>query len=150
MEDAAVPWGHQVAVMFQIVSVLALEGLAFLRGIAELRVMSPDVQLSCERWGHMDHTGAGCECCSSDRTGAYVHSLSLMPRGSLPAAEDEDALVYAGGSDDRESHILQRNAGGPGSCPLCPIDQVLMAISCSRCMYDGRRACWWPLIGCGP
>ena len=81
LEDAAVPWGHQVAVMFQIVSVLALEGLAFLRGVAELLGMSPDVQLSCERWGHMDHTGAGCECCSSDRTGAYVHSLSLMPRG---------------------------------------------------------------------
>ena len=81
LEDPAVPWGHQVAVMFQIVSVLALEVPAFLRGVAELRGMSPDVQLSCEPWGHLDHTGGGCDCCSSDRTGAYVHSLSLMPRG---------------------------------------------------------------------
>ena len=118
LEDAAVPSVHQLAVMFQIVSALALEVPAFLRGIAGLRGMSPDVQLSCEPWGHMDHTGAGCECCSSDRK--------------------------------RGKHILQRNAGDRDRCPLYPIDQVLMAVSCSWCMYDGKRACWWPVISCGP
>ena len=41
LEDPAVPWGHQVAVMFQIASVLALEVPAFLQGIARLRGMSP-------------------------------------------------------------------------------------------------------------
>ena len=28
------------------------------------------------------------------------------------------SLVYTGGSDDRGSHILQRNARGPGSVPF--------------------------------
>ena len=104
--------------MFQIVSVLALDVPAFLRGIARLRGMSPDVQLSCEPWGHTDHCGGGCECCSSDCTGAYVHSLSLMPRESVPAAEREEVSVSAGGSEDRGSHILHGNAGRPGSVPF--------------------------------
>ena len=50
--------------------------------------------------------------------GAYVRSLSLIPRESLPAAEMEDVSVSAGGSDCRGSHILQRNAGHPGSVPF--------------------------------
>ena len=83
LEDTAIPWGHQVAVVFQIVSALALEVPAFLQNIGKLRGVSPDVQLSCEPWGHVDHHGGGCECLSSDRTGAYVHSLSLIPRESL-------------------------------------------------------------------
>ena len=78
LEDTAAPWGHQVAVMFQIVSALALEVPAFLQNIEKLRGVSPDLQLSCEPWGHADHNGGGCECLSSDRTGAYVHSLSLL------------------------------------------------------------------------
>ena len=41
LEDPAVPWGHQVADMFQIVYVLALD-----IPLARLRGMSPDVQLS--------------------------------------------------------------------------------------------------------
>ena len=42
--------------------------------------MSPNVQLSCEPWGHADHIGEDCGCLSSDSTGAYVHGLSLIPR----------------------------------------------------------------------
>ena len=57
LEDTAVPWGHQVAVMFQIVSVLALVVPAFLQNIGKLRGVSPDVQLSCEPWGHAVHNG---------------------------------------------------------------------------------------------
>ena len=33
LEDMDVPWGHQVAVMFQIVSALALDVSAFLQNI---------------------------------------------------------------------------------------------------------------------
>ena len=80
--DTNVPWGHQVAVMFQIVSALALEVPAFLQNIENIWGVSPDVQLSCEPWGYVDHSGGGCECLSSDRTGAYVHGLSLMPKES--------------------------------------------------------------------
>ena len=47
LEDMDVSWGHQVAVMFQIVSTLALEVPAFLQNIENLRGVSPDVQLSC-------------------------------------------------------------------------------------------------------
>ena len=44
LEDTGVPWGHQVAVMFQIVSVLALEVPAFLQDIDKLQGVSPNVQ----------------------------------------------------------------------------------------------------------
>ena len=37
LEDTDVPWGHQVAVMFQLVSALALEIPAFLQTIVDLR-----------------------------------------------------------------------------------------------------------------
>ena len=70
LEDTDVPWGHQVAIMFQIVSALALEVPAFLHNIENLWGVSPDVQLSCKPWGHVDHSGGGCGCLSSYRTGA--------------------------------------------------------------------------------
>ena len=116
LDDMVVLWGHQVAVMFQIVSAsLALELPAFLQKIERLWGVSPDVQLSCEPWGHADHNGGSCECLSSDRTGAYVHSLSLIPRESLSEPELEDVSVSTGGSGDRGSHLL-RIGVGPG-CP---------------------------------
>ena len=57
LEDTDISPGHQVAVMFQIVSAVALEVPAFLQNIENLRGVSPDVQLSCEPWGHLDHSG---------------------------------------------------------------------------------------------
>ena len=47
-----IPWGQQVAVMFQIVSTMALELPSFLGDLEELRGMSPNVQLQFEPWGH--------------------------------------------------------------------------------------------------
>ena len=118
MEDTDVPWGHQVAVMFQIVSALALEVPVFLQNIGNLRGVSPDVQLSCEPWGHADHSGGGCGCLSSDRTGAYVHGLSLMPMESLTVPELEDVSVFTGGSGARMSHVSGIGVGRPGSVPF--------------------------------
>ena len=40
--------------------------------------MLPNVNLACEPWGHINHGNGGCECLSSDRTGAYVHELMLV------------------------------------------------------------------------
>ena len=94
--------------MFQIVSALALEVPAFLQNIENLRGVAPDVQLSCEPWGHADHSGGGCGCLSSDRTGTDVHDLSLMPRESLTVSELEDIRVSTGGSGARMSHISFR------------------------------------------
>ena len=104
---------------------------AILQNIENLWGVSPDVQLSCEPWGHADHSGGGCECLSSDRTGAYVHGLSLMPRESLPISELEDVSVSTGGSGAQMSHVSGGGAwGGRDRCHLCLIDQALMA-TCS-------------------
>ena len=50
--NSDIPWGQQVAVMFQIVSTMALELPSFLGELEELRGMSPNVQLNSEPWGH--------------------------------------------------------------------------------------------------
>ena len=97
---------------------VALEVPAFLQNIGKLRGVSHDVQLSCEPWGHADHNGGGCDCLSSDRTGAYVHSLSLIPRESLSGPELEDVSVSTRESGDRRSHILSIGVGRLGSVPF--------------------------------
>ena len=98
LEDTVIPWGHQVAVMFQIVSALALEVPAFLQNIGKLRGVSPDVQLSCEPWGHADHSGGGCECLSSDRTGACLCSefVSHTPGEFVWARAGGRLSIYRG------------------------------------------------------
>ena len=68
MEDIGIPSGHQVAVMFQIVCVLALEVPLVLRDIESLHGVSPNVILSCEPWGHMDHSGGDCACLCGEIT----------------------------------------------------------------------------------
>ena len=51
LEDVGIPWGHQVAVMFQIVCALALDVPSVLQDIESLNGVSPNVSLSCEPWG---------------------------------------------------------------------------------------------------
>ena len=115
LDDTDISWGHQVAVMFQIVSALALEVPAFLQNIEGLRGVSPDVHLSCEPWGHVNHSGGDCECLSSDRTGAYVHDLALMPQDYLTVPEREDVSFHTGGNGARMSHASDVGLGRPGS-----------------------------------
>ena len=76
-----IPWGQQVAVMFQIVSTMALELPSFLAELENLRGISPNVHLYCEPWGHMNHENINCGCQSSDRTAAYVHDLTINGLG---------------------------------------------------------------------
>ena len=114
LTDTDISWGHQVAVMFQIISTLALEVPAFL-DIVGLRGVSPNVQLCSEPWGHVDHSDANCACLSSDRTAAYVHDLALMPRECLPISEVEDASVHTEESGARMSHAYCVGVGWPGS-----------------------------------
>ena len=45
LTDTNISWGHQVAVMFQIISTLALEVPTFLQFMDELQGVSPNVQL---------------------------------------------------------------------------------------------------------
>ena len=94
LEDGGIPWGHQVAVMFQIVCVLALEVPLVLQDIESLNGVSPNVSLSCEPWGHTHHTGGDCTCLSSGSTDAYVHGLSLATEGVSPMEEGNRGHLY--------------------------------------------------------
>ena len=82
-----IPWGQQVAVMFQIVSTMALELLSFLAALEDLRGILPNVHLDYEPWGHMDHEDEHCCCQSSDRTAAYVHDLAINGRELVNSPE---------------------------------------------------------------
>ena len=113
--DTDLSWGHQVAVMFQIILTLALEVPTFLQGIAGLRGVSPNAQLYSEPWGHVDHTDVNCACLSSDRTAACLHDLALMSREYLPVSEVEDASVHTEESDAWMSHAYCMGVGWPGS-----------------------------------
>ena len=127
LEDVDIPWGHQIAVMFQVVCALALEVPGVLLELRLLNGVSPNVVPVCEPWGHVDHCNEGCECLSSDRTGAYAHDLSLASCDVLPVSgESPDAVspaltrvpnvqgvnsVWDGGSE-------HSGAGRPGSVPF--------------------------------
>ena len=75
-----IPWGQQMAVMFQIVSTMVLELPSFLATLEDLCGVSPNVHLDYEQWGHMDHEDEHCCCQSSDRMAAYVHDLAIDGR----------------------------------------------------------------------
>ena len=81
LSNSDIPWGQQVAVMFQIVSTMALELPSFLAEMEDLRGVSPNVHLQCEPWGHNNDEDVDCECQTSDRTAAYVHDLTINGRG---------------------------------------------------------------------
>ena len=118
LEDIGIPWGHQVAVMFQIVCALALEVPLVLQDIESLHGVSPNVILSCEPWGHMDHSGGDCACLSSDSTGTYVHDLSLTTREASPVENRDDLSSFPGGDYSRESQIAGAGEGRLGSVPF--------------------------------
>ena len=71
LANSDIPWGQQVAVMFQIVSTMTLELSSFLGELEELRGMSPNVQL-LQSWGHINHEDVDCECHTSDRTASTI------------------------------------------------------------------------------
>ena len=83
LSGSYIPWCQQVAVMFQIVSTMALELPSFLEDLENLRGISPNVHLDYEPWGHMNHEDINCGCQSSDRTAAYVHDLTINGRGPV-------------------------------------------------------------------
>ena len=118
LEDVDIPWGHQVAVMFQIVCALALEVPSVLQDIESLHGVSPNVSLSCEPWGHTDHTGRDCTCLSADSTGTYVHDLSLATKEVSPMEEMEDLSAAPGGDGVRMSLLPGAGTGRPGSVPF--------------------------------
>ena len=126
--DTDLSWGQQVAIMFRIISTLALELPSFLEALT-------NVQPDCEPWGCMDHDDGHCSCQSSDRTAAYVHELALMPRELMMTPCDGGG--GGGGWDVQDRCLLFLR--GP----------ELMAVFSWRCMCGGGLGCWCLLIGSG-
>ena len=60
MDNVSLPWGQQVAVMFQILSALVLDVPAAAECLTNIRGVSPNVLLAFEPWSHIDHVGGEC------------------------------------------------------------------------------------------
>ena len=82
MDDVSLPWGQQVAVMFQIVSTLTLDVPATAGGRYRYSRRFPRCAPILWTMGHADHSGVACGCHSSDRTGAYIHAVTAAHGGS--------------------------------------------------------------------
>ena len=78
LDDVSLPWGQQVAVMFQILCALVLYVPAAAECLTNFHGVSPDVLLAFKPWGHIDHTGVECGCRSSDRAGLTFMQLYLI------------------------------------------------------------------------
>ena len=118
LSNSDIPWGQQVAVMFQIVSTMALELPSFLAELEDLRGVSPNVHLQCEPWGHNNHEDVDCECQTSDRTAAYVHDITVNGRGSV---HPPDAGVASTCHTRSNGHLcIEPNCerGQPGLVPF--------------------------------
>ena len=66
MINADIPWGQQVAVMFQIVSTLMADVPEFALVMMELRGMQPHIQLLDDTWGHDGKCVKACDCLLPD------------------------------------------------------------------------------------
>ena len=85
LNDVSIPWDQQLALMFQNVSALVLNVPEASTCFDKSQSIPPNVLLSFEPWGHLNHDGSECLCLSSDRMGAYIHGLSidLPPRDTV-------------------------------------------------------------------
>ena len=147
--------------MFQIVSALVLDVPEAAASLNKFQRASPDVLLTCKKWGHLDHAAAQCHCLSSDRTAAYIHTLSNVtsPRKGvfspllLPSVMDSGVC---GGQTPGDSSALvspEILPIRPGSVPLVShragaYGQLLVA-TYERMMTGALSACDWlrPLHG---
>ena len=82
--NSDIQWGQHVAVMFQIVSTMALELPSFLGELEVLKGMSPNVQLNFEPWGHDNHEDVEGPVDSSDSEVASNVQPEPDWRKSLP------------------------------------------------------------------
>ena len=118
LTEPNISWGHQVTVMFQIVSTLVLEVPAFASIMQEIKGESPNIQLYSEPWGHMLHCDTDCSCLSSDRTASYVHGLAPMPRDAETEIGDGQTLTQAKDNVLIDNDCGYLGVGRPGSVPL--------------------------------
>ena len=100
-----------VAAMFQMLT-MALELPSFLEALEDIRGISPDVQLDCEPWGHIE---GHCSCRSSDRTAAYVHELALMSRDVAVPSSSGRVVTHSAGTSARSAVEPCLVLGRPGA-----------------------------------
>ena len=98
-----------MAVMFQIVCALVLDVPAPAECFTNVHGVSPNVLLSCEPWGHINHSGSECCCRSSNHTGAYVHEITFHH----PVSTSEPAAVLSHHQPASGGDVLPA-AGVPG------------------------------------
>ena len=111
LDNVDIPWSQQVAVMLQIVCALALDVPEVLHELEQLRGISPNVQLFCEPWGHINHEDNDCVCLLSDCTGAYIHKLSVaLPSQDLVSVP----LLPPHAASARLSHVPEGRLPAPG------------------------------------
>ena len=117
--NANIPWGQQVAVMFQIVSTLMADVPEFASAMRGLRGMQPHVQLMEDTWGHDGKCVDTCDCLLSDRTEAFVHCLIpplISPGPILDTASIDSITVSAGFTFRDDCGYL--GVGRAGSIPF--------------------------------
>ena len=119
MINADIPWGQQVAVMFQIVSTLMADAPGFALVMMELRGMQPHIQLMDDTWGHDGKCVKACDCLLPDRAEAFVHCLipPLLPSGPIPDTGSIDSTMESAGFTFRDD-CGYLGVGRPGSIPF--------------------------------
>ena len=134
LTDTDISWGLQVAAIFKIMSMMALELPSFLETLGGIRGISPDVQLGCEPWGHVDHSDGHCYCRSSDRAAAYVHELALMSRDLAVPSSSGRAVTRSAGTSARSAVEPCLVLGRPGGAVSfvsdrpCAYGRLLLAV----------------------
>ena len=129
LTNVSLPWGQQVAVMFQALCALVLDVPAAAVCLAKFQGVSPNVVLPpsvlpFEPWG----LGVDCGCRSSDRIGSYLHELTIGCSTSIsqPASGGPGKPGEAGGPGElgelsAASMITSSgkvHSGWPGSVPF--------------------------------
>ena len=113
-----------------------------------------NILLAIEPWGHITLTGSECHCLSSDRTGAYVHALSMDHYPgvcvSSPSLPPQDVTAGYQGRRPDDSRVLvsaENHSVRPGSVPFVShragaYGQLLLT-TYDRMMSGSLSACDW-------
>ena len=119
MINADIPWGQQVAVMFQIVSTMMADVPEFALVMKELWGRIPHIQLLDDTWGHDGKCVKTCDCRTPDRAEAFVHCLipPLLPSGTIPDTGSIDSSLESAGFTFCED-CGYLGVGRPGSIPF--------------------------------
>ena len=84
LQDIGLPWGHQVAVLFQIVCAPALDVPLVLLDLESMHSMSPNVNRNYKPWGHLDHNGEGVRASLRTAQERMFMTCRWLPMSRIP------------------------------------------------------------------